>query len=170
MVSVYGAMLLAYPRTFRREYRREMLLVFRDRSFDVAEHGGTRALLPFSLRIVWDWVKAVIRERKDMRAQQINHVSYITLAALSLAAVVLIVIGYTQPPLDDEGTLAHLFQLSIVALLPTGLVFLATADWNQPVRTVKFLVLPTVFVVLAFCGLYYLEHYFYPARYGWHLK
>jgi hypothetical protein len=117
-----------------------------------------------------DWLLTVLEERKDMRAQQINNVSNSVLSGLSLAAVLIIGIGYTQPPLDDEGTLAHLFQLAIVALLPTGLLFLATADWTQPVRALRRLALPTVFVLLAFSGLFYLEHYFYPARYGWHPK
>jgi hypothetical protein len=105
-----------------------------------------------------------------MRTQQINDISNIVLGILSLAATLLIVIGYTQPPLDDEGTLAHLFQLSIVALVPTGILFFVTADWARPVVTLRRLLFPTVFVLLAFSGLYYLEHHFYPAHYGWHLR
>ena len=36
-----------------------------------------------------------------------------------------------QPPgrEPDEGTGAHIFQLSIAAMVPATLVFLATADW-----------------------------------------
>jgi hypothetical protein len=33
--------------------------------------------------------------------------------------------GYRQPPQADEGTAAHVFQFSIVALVPTILLFLA---------------------------------------------
>jgi hypothetical protein len=76
-----------------------------------------------------------------------------------------LLVGYTQPPLPDEGTGAHIFQLSIVALVPMGLLFLATADWTQPVRTVRRLAFPGAVVVLAFAALYYLEHYFHPAHY-----
>jgi hypothetical protein len=60
---------------------------------------------------------------------------------------------------------AHIFQLSIIALVPTGFLFLITADWTQPVRTVRRLAFPAAVVILAFAALYYLEHYFYPARY-----
>ena len=101
-----------------------------------------------------------------MRAQQINRLSSLVLIVLALTALLdVLLVGYTQPPLPDEGAGAHIFQLSIVALVPTGLVFLATADWTQPVRTVRRLAFPAAVVVLAFAALYYLEHYFYPAHY-----
>ncbi len=102
-----------------------------------------------------------------MSRQQVNRVSTIALVVLSLTALLdVLLLGYTRPPLADEGTPAHIFQLSIVALLPTGLLFLATADWTQPGRTVRRLACPAALVVLAFAALYYLEHYFYPAHYG----
>ena len=101
-----------------------------------------------------------------MRAQQINWVSSIVLIVLSLTALFdVLLLGYTQPPLPDEGTGAHVFQLSIVALVPTGFLFLATADWTQPVRIVRRLAFPAAVVVLAFAALYHLEHYYYPAHY-----
>jgi hypothetical protein len=101
-----------------------------------------------------------------MRGQQINRMSTIALIVLSLTALLdVLLFGYTQPPLPDEGTGAHIFQLSIVALVPTGFLFLATADWTQPVRTGRRLAFPAAVVVLAFAALYYLEHYFYPAHY-----
>ena len=101
-----------------------------------------------------------------MRGQEINRVSGIVLIVLSLTALLdVLLLGYTQPPLSDEGTGAHIFQLSIVALLPIGFLFLTTADWTQPVRIVRRLVFPAAVVVLAFAALYYLEHYFYPAHY-----
>jgi hypothetical protein len=101
-----------------------------------------------------------------MRGQEINRVSGIVLIVLSLTALLdVLLLGYTQPPLPDEGLGAHIFQLSIVALMPTGFLFLLTADWTQPVRTVRRLAFPASVVVLAFAALYYLEHYFYPAHY-----
>jgi len=59
----------------------------------------------------------------------------------------------------DEGAGAHIFQLSIVALAPTTLLFFATADWTQPVRSMRRLTFPAAAVVLAFGVLYYFEHY-----------
>lgn len=101
-----------------------------------------------------------------MSAEQINRVSSVSMWVLSLTALLdVLLLGYMRPPLPDEGTGAHIFQLSIAALLPIGLVFLATADWTRPERIVRRLAVPGVVVVLAFAALYYLEHYFYPAHY-----
>ena len=94
-----------------------------------------------------------------MRAQQINRISGMALFVLALTALLdVLLLGYTQAPSADEGTGAHIFQLSILALLPSGLIFLATADWTEPMRTLRRLAIPAAFTVLAFVALYYLEH------------
>lgn len=108
-----------------------------------------------------------------MSGQRINRVSGIVLTVLSLIALLTVLTGYTQPlpppapgrSLPDEGTGAHIFQLSIVALVPTILLFLATSDWTQPLRSARPLAFSGAVLVLAFAALYYLEHYFYPAHY-----
>ncbi len=79
-----------------------------------------------------------------------------------LTAVVPILLTGRVPPLEqDEGTQAHIFQLSIVALLPVGLVFLATADWKTPQRVIRALAIPAIGVLAAFALLYYFEHIIY---------
>jgi hypothetical protein len=96
-----------------------------------------------------------------MRTQQINRVSSVVLILLSLTALVTVVTGLIWPPPmpePDEGTQAHIFQLSIAALLPMTLVVLGTADWRQPWRSVRPLVVSVCATMLAFGGLYYLEH------------
>lgn len=91
---------------------------------------------------------------------QINRVSGKVLIVLSLIAVLAVLSGYTQPPQQDEGTAAHIFQLSIVALVPVIVLFLATADWRQPLRSVaRPLAIPVTALVLAFGALHYLEQY-----------
>jgi hypothetical protein len=52
------------------------------------------------------------------------------------------------------------------ALAPAILLFLATADWRQPLRSVRPLLLSAVTLVLAFGALYYLEHYRNPNYVG----
>ena len=94
-----------------------------------------------------------------MRTQQVNRVSGITIVSLSLTALLVVLWGYTQPPLPDEGTGAHIFQLSVVALVPTTLVFLTTADWRQPLRIARPLAVAAAATVLAFAALYFLEHF-----------
>lgn len=101
-----------------------------------------------------------------MRAEQVNRASAIALLLLSLAALLPVAIagvaialsGQIPPPEPDEGTGAHIFQLSIAALLPVGLVFVMTANWTDPCGVARRLALPVVVVVVAFALLYYLEH------------
>ena len=72
-----------------------------------------------------------------MGTQTINRVSYYVVLGLSVFAMFLVsgatiftMLGRFNPSPDgDEGTAAHLFQLAIGLLMPTGLVFLVTADW-----------------------------------------
>jgi hypothetical protein len=101
-----------------------------------------------------------------MTVQQTNRVSTIGLIVLSLAALLLVLSalvpialsGHVPPPATDEGARAHIFQLLIVALVPIGALFLATADWTHPLRIVRRLAFPAVAVILAFVLLYYFEH------------
>ncbi len=94
-----------------------------------------------------------------MRGQRMNRASGKVLIVLSLTALLAVLTGYAQPPQPDEGTAAHIFQLSIAALVLTILFFLATADWRQPSRSMRPLAFPAAVLILAFGALYYLEHY-----------
>ena len=94
-----------------------------------------------------------------MRGQQINRISGRVMIVLSLVALLTVLSGYTQPPQPDEGAGAHIFQLSIVLLLPVILLFLTTSDWKQPLRRARPLAFSATTLVLAFGALYYLEHY-----------
>lgn len=101
-----------------------------------------------------------------MSNRAINRVSAHIVLGLSLfvmflvgGATILTMLGRFNPSPDgDEGTAAHLFQLAIVLLLPAGLAFLISADWRQPLKVAKRLVLPAVALVVAFSMLYHMEH------------
>ena len=97
----------------------------------------------------------------DMRTQQINRVSGLLLMLLSLTALVTVVTGLIWPPPmpePDEGTQAHIFQLSIAGLLPVTVLVVGTADWHRPWRSARPIVFAVVATTLAFAGLYYVEH------------
>jgi hypothetical protein len=94
-----------------------------------------------------------------MRTQQVNRINGKVIIVLSLIALLTVVSGYFQPHQQDEGPAAHIFQLSIVALVPTILLFLLTADWKQPRRSARPLAIPAAALACAFAALYYLEHY-----------
>ena len=172
---LYEVMLRAYPPKFRHEYSREMAVVFHDRARDVVQSMGTLALFPFMLQVARDWATTVTRERLDMDMTQkvkLNRVSTLGLIALSLTALMMVlpfvlvnlITGHVPPPATDEGTVIHIFQLSIVALLPMGLLFLATSDWAQPLRSMRRLALPAAMVVLAFSLVFYVEQIYYPSH------
>jgi ABC-type uncharacterized transport system permease subunit len=102
-----------------------------------------------------------------MTAQQINRLSAKVIIMLSVLVLLTVLSGYAyppQPPEPDEGAAAHIFQLSIVAVALSTLIFLITADWKQPLRSILPLAFPAAALVLAFGALYYLEHFRYVAR------
>jgi len=94
-----------------------------------------------------------------MRGQKINRISGRVVILLSLIALLTVLSGYFQPPQRDEGAAAHIFQLSIVALVPTILLFLVSADWRRPLRNARTLAVTLASLVLSFGALYFLEHY-----------
>ena len=100
-----------------------------------------------------------------LRTQQLNRLSGLGLVVLSVTALMVVLWGYTQRPLPDEGTGAHIFQLSIVALVPVSLVHVATMDWTRPWRSARPLALAAVATLLAFAALYYLERVYYPGHF-----
>ena len=79
-----------------------------------------------------------------MEARQINRISGRVLIVLSLTALLAVLTGYAQTPQPDEGTGAHIFQLAIVAVAPTMLLFFVTADWRQRWRSARPLAIPAV--------------------------
>jgi hypothetical protein len=94
-----------------------------------------------------------------------NRLSSVGLVLLALYALLVVLWGYTQPPLLDDGTGAHIFQLSVAALIPVTIIFLTTADWRQPRRFARPVALAAPATVLAFGALYYLEHVYNPGRF-----
>jgi hypothetical protein len=92
---------------------------------------------------------------------QVNRASGIALVILSVIALALVLIGSMQPPQrlpHDEGALARIFQLTIVAEMPVGLLFLASVDWGHLWRSARPLALSGAITILAFALLYRLEH------------
>ena len=93
-----------------------------------------------------------------MNRERISNISYALVNILSFTAMVTVLSGFGQPAQQDEGTSAHIFQIAIVLLAPILLVFLLTTDRSDLSRVAKRLALPGMALVVAFAGLYYLEH------------
>ena len=100
-----------------------------------------------------------------MTTEQVNRMSGITFIAFSLVAAVLVVsaaalaiVSGRPPQPHDEGTAAHIFQVSVVIAAFSAFVFVGTADWQQPGRATRTLVAGALLVAVAFAVLYYFEH------------
>jgi cell division protein FtsW (lipid II flippase) len=91
--------------------------------------------------------------------ERINRLSGWVVMALSIIALLAVCSGYFQPPQSDEGTAAHIFQLSVAGLAPAIFIFLATLDWKRRWRAMRPLLFSGATLVLAFGALYYLEHF-----------
>ena len=100
-----------------------------------------------------------------MRNRGTQRFCAIGIIVLSFTALLTVVSGYFHAPQADEGTAAHIFQLSILALVPVIVAYLAVADWKQPWRSIRPLAISTVAVTLAFGGLYYLEQNYYASHF-----
>jgi len=98
-----------------------------------------------------------------MHAIRLHRLSARILLILSLVALLTVCTGYFEPPQQDEGTAAHIFQLTIVLTVLAGILFLTTADWSQPRQSIRAIALPASALLLAFAALYYLERFYYPA-------
>ena len=78
---------------------------------------------------------------------------------LSIVALATVLTGIGRPPEPDEGTAAHVFQLSVAAILPALLLYLFTADMQRPWREARWLAIAGVVLGLAFTLLYWMEHH-----------
>ena len=94
-----------------------------------------------------------------MHGSQINRTSGKVILLLSVIALLTVLSGYALPLQADEGAAAHIFQLSMVALVPMVLLFFATLEWKEPLRSARPLTFPAAILLAALGALYYLEHY-----------
>jgi hypothetical protein len=92
-----------------------------------------------------------------MNLQAINRVSAIVPIVLSLMAFGVLIVAlltgwerhYTVNGRPDEGAVAHIFQLLIVAQAPFILAFIATADWKRVLRVAGVIALQAAALALA---------------------
>jgi hypothetical protein len=102
-----------------------------------------------------------------MSVEKLNRITGRLVLLLSLLALATVLLGFTEPRRTfqaDEGTLAHIFQLSIAAVVPAILVFLFTANSKQPGPSARLLVFSVSALLLAFSALYCLEHFWLQSR------
>lgn len=82
----------------------------------------------------------------------------VVLSLILLGDVASGVVSPPQPPPTDEGTQAHIFQLTVALLVPAMLAAVLTWDRSRSLRTAWPLALAAAALVLSFAAVYYLEH------------
>ncbi len=94
-----------------------------------------------------------------MHRQKVNRISGNVLILLSVIAFLAVLSGYIWgPDQSDEGTAAHIFQLSMLLQLPMVVLFVATADWKRPLLALRPMSVQAVCLAVAFVALFHLEH------------
>ena len=97
------------------------------------------------------------------RAHRLSALLLLLLSAAALLPILLAVLriavsGQVPPPERDEGTGAHVFQLSVAAFFPALALYAATADWTRPAPVFRRLAVPMAGLALAFGLLFLFEH------------
>ncbi|MGH6877233.1 MAG: hypothetical protein ACREHV_07610 [Rhizomicrobium sp.] len=95
-----------------------------------------------------------------MTRQQVNRICEIAPVVMSVMALSIAlaagVLGWERGQ-TDEGSLAHIFQLLIVAQVPFVIAFLVTADWSHFVRFGRMVAIQVAVVLLAFVPVAYFK-------------
>jgi len=133
LCRIYGVMLLAYPPGFRREYSREMVVVFRTSARDVLRTEGGWGLLPFMLRIILDWLHTTLRESTTMAThiRQLRWFAALPLAMLAGYAAVQMV-GRDFHPEHQQDPLVWVWTDAAFFLMSAA--FVSVGVWVAPDR------------------------------------
>ena len=150
-VRIYALLLAAYPREFRREYGREMTLVFADRRR--AEARGRGARLRIWREALFDLMKTAPKERLDsfLGGDGLMRVLRTIAVAVVAYAFTLLVIArwFSNHHHNLPAFVGHLLD----ALIFTGLVFnfiylvLTLPRWLEGVRAVRLTLAITTFII-----------------------
>jgi hypothetical protein len=136
LCRIYGLMLLAYPPAFRREYSREMTLLFGNRARDVAQNEASWGLPPFMLRISWDWLHTTFRERTTMATRMPVLRWFAALPSAMLAAYVApaIVGFFVQRSYSALEDLQRVWIQADVTVFLMAAAFVSVGVWVAPSR------------------------------------
>jgi hypothetical protein len=149
----YALLLAAYPREFRREYGREMALVFADRCREESRARGAAALARVWGEALLDLALNAARERlvKFVEGEGSMKILRTVLIAVVAYAFTLLVVAplYVRNARSLPSFLGYLLD----ALISTGLLFnffyllLTLTRWREGVRAVRAALVLTMLVV-----------------------
>ncbi len=116
LCRIYSVMLLTYPTAFLRDYRREMLVMFRTQARDVMRHEGGWGLLPFMMCVTWDWLRTTLQERTDMTSRTRATALAVMGAITSVLLLFMIVMGGLVLLLSLVASAVTVFALPLLWL------------------------------------------------------
>ncbi len=150
-LRLYALLLAAYPREFRREYGREMMLVFADRRREEASGRGAR--LRIWREALFDLMRTAPKERLEsfLGGDGLMRVlRTIALAVVAYAFTLLVIARwFSNNHHHMPAFVGHLLD----ALISTGLVFnfvylvITLPRWLEGVRAVRLTLAVTTFII-----------------------
>jgi signal peptidase I len=109
---LYSVLLYAYPPEFRRQFRRPMEQVFRDRCREAARARGLWRMLRFAAQIISDWLRTTVQERasaavsaRSRPARRSSVTEWAITTLMYLFATTTLVQAYVIPTGSMESTL-----------------------------------------------------------------
>jgi hypothetical protein len=150
---LYAALLRAYPPGFRREYGREMRLVFADRRREAACEARPLALLRLWFETVADLARTAPAEHLDRLAKGEGTMSTLRTIALAVLAYAFTLLVIAPLYARNSGSIPGFAGYLLDALIFTGLVFnfvyllLSLPRWLEGVRAVRAALLITTAVI-----------------------
>jgi hypothetical protein len=146
-VRIYKMLIKAYPVSFRREYKNEMTLVFREHITDVLQKRGTFGLVTAWFRLLGDLVWSAPKEHfREMQRRIAMKNTALALLSVFLAAIAYSVmlfgmafIGLFPILVDINHIDRELFTLPVVIYISaflSGLILTRVKPFFMPVVTV----------------------------------
>ena len=155
----YALLLAAYPREFRREYGREMALVFADRCREQSRAGGPAALARVWGEALLDLALNAARERLVRFGEGGRVMKTLRTVALAVVAYAFTLLVVAPLYARNAGSLPGFVGYLLDALISTGLVFnffyllLTLPRWREGVRAVRAALAITTLVIFGLITL-----------------
>ena len=155
----YALLLAAYPREFRREYGREMALVFADRCREESRARGAAALARLWGEALLDLALSAPREHIERLGKGEGLMKTLRTIALAVAAYAFTLLVVAPLYARNIGSRPGFVNSLLDALISTGLVFnffyllLTLTGWREGVRAVRAALVLTALVVGALVTL-----------------
>jgi hypothetical protein len=151
----YARLLSFYPHEFRREYAREMTLIFADRFRTEAEGHGRGALLRVWGEALLDLARSAPKQHLEVIWGGMRLMKTLRTIALALVAYAVTLLVIAPLYARNAGSMPGFVAFFVDALISTGLMFnfifllLTLTRWLEGVRAVRVTLALTTLVIAA---------------------